>query len=535
MSASDSRILVVDDEPGIAQLCQRVLERAGFDVRALTNPTEAVDILQDQLFDLLLLDIRMPEMDGFQLMSIAKRQQPDLAVVIMTGFGTVETAIQALRQGADGLILKPFEDTTELLGSVNEALKVSQSKREIARLAALRPLFTITEALFSETDPERLLELILNALCGHLRCDHSGLYRKDSDSDLLRLVSKIGEPPLEETSSPDGGPIGRADALGASQVVNSDGPGDEQLQAALSDYGLGSVLSAPVVRSIEPGVILAARAAGEPNFTDADIEMFGILVRQASVALENARLYAELRAYVRQVEDSQQALIQTEKMAAVGRLTASIAHEINNPLQALRNCLHLAVHEELGLEQRNDYLDLAQSELNRLMGTVQRMLDFYRPAPQSRELMDVNEILQRVLKLLQKQLDEQDIEVHASLSAELPKIRVVTNQIQQVFFNIILNAMDAMPDGGDLDVATQAENGHVDIYFQDTGPGVPEEVAEEIFEPFMSTRKQGTGLGLSVSYNIVDAHGGSLGLLPERPGGACFRVRLPTFPAPPND
>jgi signal transduction histidine kinase len=391
----------------------------------------------------------------------------------------------------------------------------------------LRPLFTITESLFSETRPERLLDLILNAICGRLRCNHSGYYRRGAHDQAIHLVAQKGQPLPEEPSNPEGGPVARSDALGMTLRVNSDGPGDPILQARLLENGLGSVLCTPLSRDVEHSVLMAGRDIGEPNFSAADVEMFGILTRQAAVALENARLYAELRDYVRQVEESQQALIQAEKMAAVGRLTASIAHEINNPLQGLGNCLHLARRDELDSEQREEYLKLADGELERLMSTVQRMLDFYRPSNLDRHISDANELINRVLILLRKQLDEHNVKVQTHLSEPLPKVLVVENQIQQVFFNLILNAMDAMPGGGELTIHTQGNNGFVDIYFRDTGSGVPDEVKERIFEPFLSTRDDGTGLGLSVSYNILDAHGGSIILVPDQIQGACFRVRLP--------
>ncbi len=527
MLTPEAHILVLDDELGVARLCQRVLSRVGYQVEMVTRPQDGVELLQKEPFDLLLLDIRMPEMDGFQFMNIARRHQPDLAVLIMTGFGTVETAIEALRQGADGLILKPFEKTNELVDSVKEALKASQNKREVARLMALRPLFSITEALISETHPERLVDLILNAICGHLRCDHAGFYRRGPDENRLALVSFRGEPLQISRVDEADSLISRVDNEGITMVVNREGPGEDELQEELVQNNLSSVLCAPVLRHVEYSVLLAARQEGEPIFSEADVEMFGILVQQAAGALENARLYGELRDYVRQVEESQQALIQAEKMAAVGRLTASIAHEINNPLQALRNCLHLAGRAELDLEQRGDYLELAESELRRLMSTVQRMLDFYRPGTVEQEISDVNFLIQRVVKLLRKQLEENNIQIHENLDLEIPSVYVMANQIQQVFFNIILNAMDAMPDGGEIFIQSTRHDGQVEIIFEDTGPGVPVESSEQIFEPFMSTRENGTGLGLSVSYNIVDAHHGSLDLLTDRDRGACFRIRLP--------
>jgi signal transduction histidine kinase len=252
-----------------------------------------------------------------------------------------------------------------------------------------------------------------------------------------------------------------------------------------------------------------------------------VLARQAVVAIENARLYAELRAYVRRVEESQEALLRAEKMAAAGRLTASIAHEINNPLQSVQNCLHLAGHEDLPPEKRKEYFDLAKNELERLMKTSQRMLDFYRPGAVKMEQVDVLELLQHVLSLTSQQLNQRQIAVKADLPESLPLIFAVNSQIQQIFFNLILNSLDAMPAGGELRIRARGLENGVEITFQDTGPGIPESHRNDIFEPFFSTKDGGTGLGLTVSYNIITAHGGTLDLINGPEPGACFRIFLP--------
>ena len=165
----DEKILVLDDEPGITLLCNRLLKRAGYDVIAFTESLPAFEHLRTNTVNLLLVDIRMPDMDGFEVISRAKKLQPDIAVLVMTGFGTVETAIQALRQGVDGLLLKPFEQGSELVEAVRQAILDSERKRDAARIQALRPLFNVTESLLSETRPDQLLELIKNAIQGHLR------------------------------------------------------------------------------------------------------------------------------------------------------------------------------------------------------------------------------------------------------------------------------------------------------------------------------------------------------------------------------
>lgn len=520
-------VLVVDDEPGIALLCDRILNRAGYVVISETNPHTAIEDLQQKRFDLLLVDIRMPEVDGFDVISRAQMVQPDIAVLVMTGFGTVETAIQALRQGVDGLLLKPFKQSEELLQAVRQALTDNQRKRDTARVSALRPLFNVTETLFAETNRDRLLELIVTAICDHLNCSNVAYYQVENGK--VAIVAQRGKVIQVEETNFAAQLVSRVDADGDPIVINATGPGEEDAQSLLSMLGLGTAILIPVARSNLHSVFFAARdvSVTERPFRGADLEMFFVLARQAVVAMENASLYADLRAYVRRVEDSQQALLRAEKMAAAGRLTASIAHEVNNPLQSVQNCLHLAGREDLPPEKRQEYFDLARNELERLMKTTQRMLDFYRPGSAKVEQVDILELLQHVLSLTAQQLGQRQIEVQTDLPPALPAIYAVSSQIQQIFFNLILNALDAMPAGGKLEIRARERERGVEMIFQDTGPGIPENKRNDIFEPFFSTKEGGTGLGLTVSYNIVTAHGGTLDLVNGTKPGACFRLFLP--------
>jgi signal transduction histidine kinase len=453
--------------------------------------------------------------------------QPDIAVLVMTGFGTVETAIRALRQGVDGLLLKPFQKSEELLQAVRQAMADNQRKRDTARVSALRPLFNVTETLFAETDRDRLLELIVSAVCEHLNCSNVAYYQVDDGE--VSVVAQRGKVFQVDDSDLAAQLVRRVDADGNPFVINATGPGEEDAQLLLSTLGLGTAILIPVARANLHSVLFAARdvSVTERPFRGADLEMFFVLARQAVVAMENASLYEDLRDYVRQIEDSQEALLRAEKMAAAGRLTASIAHEVNNPLQSVQNCLHLAGREDLPAEKRKEYFNLAQTELERLMKTMQRMLDFYRPGAVKVGQVDILELLQHVLSLTSQQLGQRQIEVETELPDALPEIYAVSSQIQQIFFNLILNSLDAMPAGGKLKIrAGEFEHG-VEIIFQDTGPGIPENRRNDIFEPFFSTKEGGTGLGLTVSYNIVTAHGGTLDLVNEDEPGACFRLFLP--------
>ena len=520
-------VLVVDDEPGISLLCNRVLSRAGYDVISETDPRVAIERFQQKRFDLLVVDIRMPEVDGFDVISRAQMIQPDIAVLVMTGFGTVETAIRALRQGVDGLLLKPFQKSEELLQAVRQAMADNQRKRDTARVSALRPLFNVTETLFAETDRDRLLDLIVSAVCEHLSCSNVAYYQVEEEE--VSIVAQRGKVLRVEDSELAAQLIRRVNMDGNPFVINATGPGEEEAQLLLSTLGLGTAILIPVARSNMHSVLFAARdvTATERPFRGADLEMFFVLARQAVVAMENASLYEDLRDYVRQIEDSQQALLRAEKMAAAGRLTASIAHEVNNPLQSVQNCLHLAGREDLPSEKRKEYFDLAQTELERLMKTMQRMLDFYRPGAAKVGQVNILELLQHVISLTSQQLGQRHIEVETHLPKTLPEIYAVSSQIQQIFFNLILNSLDAMPTGGTLKIRAREFEQGVEIIFQDTGPGIPENRRNDIFEPFFSTKEGGTGLGLTVSYNIVTAHGGTLDLVNEHEPGACFRLFLP--------
>ncbi len=533
---TETTILVVDDEPGVLLTCQRWLERAQYNVMPVSSPSQALAILERQPVRLVLVDIRMPGMDGFQLMTLARRYQPDLAVVIMTGFGTVEMAIEALQRGADGLVLKPFEGT-DLIRSVQSAILENQRRHDATRMRVLRPLFDITSMLFSQTDPTRLQALVTDVVATYLQCSDVMLFESVSTGNFYRLLEKHGDIPLPHDTQIGSWlseasirhPVAWSNGGTASRPVGT-ADFDPRLEKIFSDAGLTSAAIITVTHNpdlSENLVILAGRREIPDPFQAADLELLAILARQAALALDNARLNAELLDTIFKLEQSQQALTQAEKMAAAGRLTASIAHEINNPLQALSSCLHLAGREELSVVDRKRYLALAQTELDRLMVTVQHMLDLYRPGARDRRLVDLNSVIQRVLLLVKEQFSKQNVMVQTRLAKKLPLVMAVGDQIQQVLLNLMINAMEAMPGGGEIVLTSRRDKDHIEILVQDTGPGIPDGLRPFLFEPFSSSKPDGTGLGLAVSYGILTAHGGSLALDPGVDRGACFRIRIP--------
>ncbi len=302
------------------------------------------------------------------------------------------------------------------------------------------------------------------------------------------------------------------------------------MQAALRILGWSSLLVTPIVRNDQKFTFITVRDARLHVFGESELELFTILARQSVVAMENARLYTDLKAYVQKVEDSQRALIQAEKMAAVGRLMASLAHEINNPLQSVRNCVHLAMREDIVDNQRSSYLAMTETEVERLVNTVRHMLDFYRPGTTEKESVNMNGVIERVVHLLRSQMTNSDITLKLALPEEPLYTFGVRDQLQQVVFNLILNGMDAVETKPQKTIWVDLAQfeGDVHVTIEDSGEGISGEQRERLFEPFFSTKQNGTGLGLSISYTIIEAHNGQLALVPGRHGqGACFEICLP--------
>ncbi|NTV62432.1 MAG: GAF domain-containing protein [Oscillochloris sp.] len=251
---------------------------------------------------------------------------------------------------------------------------------------------------------------------------------------------------------------------------------------------------------------------------------------QRDLALTQS-LHAEAEA---RLNTAQAQLLQSAKLAAVGELSASVAHEINNPLYAARNSLYL-VEQDLDTDApQRSFLTIAQQELGRIARIITRMRDFYRPAKAELAATNINSLLRETLELVQTHLRHSHINAAADLSADIPSIIAHADQLRQVFLNIILNACDAMPDGGDLRVRTRMLQARseapstIEIDICDTGVGIPLEHRPHLFEPFYTTKAHGTGLGLAISAHIVTQHNGRILVESELCQGTTFSILLPT-------
>jgi nitrogen-specific signal transduction histidine kinase len=223
-------------------------------------------------------------------------------------------------------------------------------------------------------------------------------------------------------------------------------------------------------------------------------------------------------------------LIRSEKLAAVGQLATSLAHEINNPLQGIRGALELA-REDIGDNPKPlEYLDMSQGEIDRLAKIVQRMLDFYRPATETAAPVDVRAVVEDILALSAKRVQHARVQVESEWEANLPLVNGFANQLKQVFLNLVLNAVDAMPNGGILRIRARLvedTSRWLVVALTDSGEGIPPQDLDKVFDPFFTTKVNGTGLGLAICQTIVSSQGGRLTVDSTLGQGSTFAVWLP--------
>jgi PAS domain S-box-containing protein len=251
------------------------------------------------------------------------------------------------------------------------------------------------------------------------------------------------------------------------------------------------------------------------------------LVRGAS---EEPRFAIGMVEDITEQKQIQAALLQAEKLAIAGKLAASLAHEINNPLQSVIGCLGLAKETLAEGGDVSRYLQVALEELRRVARIVAQLRDLNRPPrPEKKEPTDVNELLEGVLVLSRKQCENRQVEVVWKAAADLPLLLLARDQVQQVFLNLLLNALDAMPAGGRLQVSTTrtGQPAGVRIAFTDSGVGIPPDTLPHVFDPFYSTKPEGLGLGLPISHDIVKQHGGRIEMNSQVGEGTTVTVWLP--------
>ena len=645
-----AKLLIVDDETAQMTALCKTLQLEGYETVGFSSANEALATLRKESFDLMLTDMMMPEMDGITLLRNAFEIDSDLAGIVMTGHGTIGTAVEALKAGALDYILKPFK-LSAVLPVLHRALGVRQLRMENIQLRGAVSIYELSMAIAFASDRDTLLQKVMDAalqqdptadvsillpsedgrelnavLARGRNVEHARSKSLLVDDDLLEWIGFSGEliaNPVEllEIQSkfakalhhtPGGVSIPMLTGGKLVGILNFDpGPHQrvttgqlkalnivagtaasalegtsllEQVRAAEQRYRRLAENAPDIVFRYElspqrrfayvsPVIAAVTGYSPEEYYTDPDlgfkvahpddrhllesvlhgeagqsgtvtmrwthkngnlvwVEQRSAVVRDhnnQAVAVEGiARDISERRQLEEQLRHSQ-------KMDAIGRLTAGVAHDFNNLLTVINGYSDLSLREIPAESPVRRKIDEVRKAGDQAAALTRQLLAFGRKQVSQPKLVDVNAAVNSNLGILRRVIGE-DIQLVTVLDPALRTVKCDEGQIEQVLLNLAVNSRDAMSRGGKLTIqtanasASEADSGHIMLSVRDTGCGMDAATQLRVFEPFFTTKEsgRGTGLGLSIVSSIVKQNGGKIELDTKPGEGTAFKIYLPS-------
>lgn len=530
-------VLVADDEVHTTIMLTRIFEREGYRVQSVHDGAAAVQAAQHILPDLILLDVQMPVMNGFEVLRSLRENvvTASIPTIIITAKARHATDVaHGLNLGADDFLHKPF-DPRELLARAESKIRSRKLEETLQRRSQeLEALLRVGEALNQYLEVNDLVNLIPYLTLDLLPGNQAAIYYLDEHQNLAQysIHAKEGESEARVIDHPN--VVQQLLKIGHSVLWS----GEDIPPTSGLKYGM-------VVPLQHGSILLGLLLIESQQFTydENHLRLFEGIGRQASLALRNAQLYAVQINHTLQLEDiveaktnelrsAQQMLIRAEKLASIGHLAASIAHEINNPLQPIRIMLEDMLEDvQHGVQVDARALQIAHENVQRIWRIVSQLLEFAGKRSTSdadARVIDIGQIIEGVISLNKKFFEKEQMSIASKLT---PSLLIYGNkdQLEQVFMNLALNAKAAMQNGGTLNIQAKKDQADVVVRFTDNGCGIPTEQINKIFDPFFSTKPNGTGLGLFVSYGIIESHHGSIEVQSEVDKGTTFTLRLPAY------
>ena len=432
------------------------------------------------------------------------------------------------------------KELTERERAEAEVRKLNQDlERRAIELTALNKA---GQAIVSTLDLDSVLQLVLAEVRSLLEVEASAVFLRvpaivGEGDELLLAAFRPGTQAVIGMRLPiTTGIMGSVARSGQSALINDapSDPRDDKHFGEIVGITANSLVAVPLTfKGMVEGVIEAVNKTNGA-FDQHDLEMLEVIAHSAATAIKNAQLYRHLEKALQQEQKMRAQLIQAGKLSAMGRMVASVAHEFNNPLQTIKNCLFLIQQDVAPGTQGNQFVDMAVSEVQRLSNLVAQLRAVYRPgAADQTQVVELSQVLDQVHSLVAPHLTKNQIQWEYTPPPSPLIVKGIPDQLKQVFLNLSLNASDAMQaKGGTLTVSTcvTADGRQAGIAFRDTGPGIDPRDLPNLFDPFFSTKESGTGLGLAICYDIVQKHSGRIQIESQPAQGATFTVWLPLAP-----
>lgn len=485
-----TRVLVVDDEETVRKGCERVLAGKGYEVLTVENGQSALDILSQKTVDIILLDLKMPGIGGEEVLETTRDEYPDIPVIIITGHGTVNTAVECMKKGAYDFITKPFQ-TNQFLLTVNRAAEKRRLEKKAKHLEEenIRNLYDLT------LEKSRL-KTIINCMADGVmvtNLNQEVVLHNPALTRLMEIKEKLDSPVLVKDIIKD-----EALIKTLKEIQSEDSP--EQ--------------NASVSQEIEV-VNHTLRAVSAPIFGP-DGEVVG-----AVTVLEDVTAFKQL-----------------DQMKS--DFVNMVAHELRSPLVSIKQMNNVLLEGLAGPleEKQGEHISRGSKKIDGLLELINDLLDVSKIEAgkyvQHQVPTDIGPILEEVVNLIKPRAEEQKVSLQHSYQ-DLKPVRADPKSIEEIFNNLITNAINYSPEGGKVNVTVQGLGENIEIKVSDTGIGIPPEEQTKIFDKFYrvkhpKTREvMGTGLGLSIVKGIVDAHNGTIEVESEEGQGTTFRIVLPVI------
>jgi signal transduction histidine kinase/CheY-like chemotaxis protein len=526
---SDPKVLIVDDNHGTVEMLERLFKINKFEVIKAYNGSDAIALARHEQPDLIILDVMMPRMNGFEVLR-ALRQDPlteNIPTIFLTAKDSPADIEHGIQLGADDYIPKPAE-SRELIARSRSKIEAKRYRDALARKTRdLQQLLDLSMLLNTPCDLPSMVKLITKSIL-QLR-----------QTKAVALLYKSYADTLYETTAPE---IPVLSLLSLEAVFQSLSTSQQAYLETMDSNTSAAFAYALYKDSKTCGVLMIVCS---PAHRDELHALYTNAAQQCSLALDNGSSFQLRQNYALELErtvnkrteelkSTQQLLIRSEKLASVGRLASAIAHEINNPLMPILLNLELMV-EDLQKGQPIQLTDVdilvTYQHAVRIKRTLERFLQFTRSGRKGQDAMHpvhLNKLLDNLIALSRRLFEQASVKILHSFDENVQPIMGNSDQLEQVFLNMMINARDAMPKGGTLYITTQAKSNSVQVRIRDTGIGIPEEFMSRLFEPFSSNREKGSGLGLFVSYEIVRNHQGTISVSSKVNEGTEFVVELPT-------
>jgi signal transduction histidine kinase len=474
------RLLYIDDERSIREMTLNDLGRHGIDVTVASDGEEGLALFRQSPFPIVACDLKMPGMNGLQVLQAIKDMDPDTEVIMATGFGSQNDAIACLKAGAYDYIYKPF-NMAEFLVLIRRAWERRSLKANIV-------LYECIQSMNQSLDLDVVLQSVTQGLRTTLRTEDVTLNLTEG-LEAAGSAVRSASLPLEEEEFLDG--VKR-------RTLKTPLPGRE-----------GSL-----------GSLIVRQQGACPSFSESDKRALSLFAHHAAITIENARMHQALQKKVEELQETREQLIQSEKMSALGRLAAGVAHEINNPLTGILGQAQMLL---LNMPAKTPYREdvaFMESAAQRCRTIVQDLLQFSRRQKMELQPTELPGIINQALQFAKKSFALHGIRIEESYDQHLPPVLASPAHLTQVLLNLFQNAIDAMGTQGFLQIRAVRAESTVRLSVTDSGSGIAPEVMPHIFEPFFSTKEvgKGTGLGLAVSQGIMRDHLGTLEVQSPPPG-----------------